>query len=383
MTATLQHDSVVFSLAYQTWANAVGQGMSWSADRMMEQLLADPAIRQVVVADPLRSHMSRLRRAHRTSADGFPADERRHLIHPYRARRRDAPDIGASARAYGRLDNWLARRASKLGAAGSVLVTTHPVLAAVANPDAWADIVFYGWDDWAAYPPFAHFEELIRWSYGRMAAHGVSVIGVTEAIVERIGSPRGVVVPNGISAAEFDDVAPGPGWFSQICGPVAFYAGSLEERIDVAALIDLADSLPDWTVVLIGFPNALSHFDELRQRPNVVLRGPEPRRTVLHMMGEADVCLIPHRETPMTVAMSPLKLYEYLGAGAQVVATDLPPMRGVSDRCRLVPPGESLVTAVLEAASAPKADAAEVRRFRSANDWAERYRLWRSVALGG
>jgi len=383
MTTAPRHDSLVFSLAYQTWANAVEKGMSWSADRMMEQALGDPALRQVVVADPLRSQLSRLRRTPGRAVDGFPVGQGRHLIHPYRMRRRDAPGVDASARAYRRLDGWLARRAALLGAVGSVLVTTHPVLAAVANPDAWADIVYYGWDDWAAYPPFAHLDELIRWSYDRMAAHDVSVIGVTEAIVERIGSSRGVVVPNGISAAEFDDLAPVPDWFARIHGPVAFYAGSLEERVDVAALIDLADSLPDWTVVLIGFPNELSHFEVLRRRPNVILRGPEPRRAVLHMMGEADVCLIPHRETPMTVAMSPLKLYEYLGAGAPVVATDLPPMRGVSDRCRLVPPGESLVSAVLEAAATPKADPAEVRRFRQENDWAERYRQWRSVALGG
>lgn len=383
MTEALQHDRVVFSLAYQTWANAAAQGMSWSADRMMEQVLVDPALRQVVIADPLRSHLSRLRRTSGAANHGFPADERRHLIHPHRMRRHDASDIAASARAYRRLDGWLARQASKLGVVGSVLVTTHPVLAAVANPDAWADVVFYGWDDWAAYPPFAHLEELLRWSYGRMAAQEVNVIGVSEAIVARIGSPRGVVVPNGIAAAEFDDLPPNPAWFTQLRGRVAFYAGSLEKRVDVAALIDLADSLQDWTIVVIGFPNDLSHFEALRRRSNVILRGPEPRSTVLRMMGEADVCLIPHRETPMTLAMSPLKLFEYLGAGAPVVATDLPPMRGISDRCRLVPPGESLVAAVLEAASAPRADAAEIRRFRQENDWAQRYRQWRSAALGG
>ena len=48
------------------------------------------------------------------------------------------------------------------------------------------------------------------------------------------------------------------------------------------------------------------------------------------MARAAQVCLVPHRETPMSRAMSPLKLYEYLGAGSPVVATDLPPIRGVS-----------------------------------------------------
>jgi hypothetical protein len=100
------------------------------------------------------------------------------------------------------------------------------------------------------------------------------------------------------------------------------------------------------------------------------------------MMAASDVCLIPHRRTPMSVAMSPLKLYEYLGAGAPVVATDLPPLRGVSDRCLLIKPGSALAPAVLAAAALPAASGEEVAAFRQQNDWSRRYQSWRAAALG-
>jgi hypothetical protein len=107
-----------------------------------------------------------------------------------------------------------------------------------------------------------------------------------------------------------------------------------------------------------------------------------PRPQVLAMMAAADVGLVPHLETPMSVAMSPLKLYEYLGAGTPVVASDLPPMRGISDRCLLVPSGESLTSAIVQAARLPRLDAADLTLWRQANDWDVRYASWRSAALG-
>ena len=378
-----EHDAVVFALAYQTWADAVGRDMSWSADRIAAQLCADPEVRSLMVADPLRSQLARLRRRGRPADEGFPDDDSRFLVQPRRWRRWDSPRLPTTARAYARLDEWLLRRSRAAGMDDPVLVTCHPVLAGVADRDSWADVVYYAWDDWLSYPPFEPARELIAWSYAQAAAHDVHVIGVTEAIVDRVGAPRATVVPNGISATDFEQLGDVPHWFTDLDRPLALYAGSLEERVDVEALEACARDLPDWTFVLVGHFATPDLFAELGRLPNVALRGREPRPAVLAMMESADVCLVPHRRTPMTVAMSPLKLYEYLGSGAAVVATDLPPMRGISERCLLVEPGEALAPAVLEAAALPPAAPEEVARFRREHDWAGRYRDWRAAALGG
>ena len=110
--------------------------------------------------------------------------------------------------------------------------------------------------------------------------------------------------------------------------------------------------------------------------------GLQPRSVALSMMAGADVCLVPHRLTPMSVAMSPLKLYEYLAAGAPVVATDLPPKPHNPERLQPVPPGARLAPAVLAAAALPKVSLAELAGFRQENDWSQRYQLWRAALDG-
>ena len=382
LAAAPAHTSVVFALAYQTWADAVEREMSWSADQMAYQLCNDPQVRAVVVANPLRSQLSRLRSREIAADAAFPANESRTLLQPRRMRRHDSFRQSPTVRRYERLDRWLRRRATSVDDEAPVLVSCHPVLAAVADRSAWADVVYYGWDDWLSYPPFQRARALISVCYAQMAARDVKVIGVTPAIVDRIGAPRAMVVPNGISAVDYEHLGPVPPWFAELRHPIALYAGSLEQRIDVAAVDRCAADLPGWTFVLVGHLQEPSLFTGLADRPNVLVRERVPRPSVLAMMAAADVCLVPHQQTPMSVAMSPLKLYEYLGAGTAVVATDLPPMRGISERCILLEPGTPLAPAVRAAGALPAAKTAEVAAFREANDWSQRYRLWRAAALG-
>jgi teichuronic acid biosynthesis glycosyltransferase TuaH len=372
---------VVLALGHHTWADGVRRQRSWSPDRVAGHLVDDPAIAQLLVSDPLRSQLARLRsRAVPVDAD-FPHGPTRHLVRPRRWRRLDSGSLPGNRLRYRHLDGWLRRRAAARGLSAPVLVTCHPVLAAVADPDAWRDVVYYGWDDWLSYPRLTHARELMAWAYERMAERRVRVIGVTPAIVERIGSPRSTVVPNGILAADHEQVAGLPDWYAALRGPIALYAGSLQERVDVEAVARCAEELPDWDVVLVGPMVDPTGFDALTRLPNVHLRGPEPRGAVLAMMARADVGLVPHRRTAMTEAMSPLKLYEYLASGAPVVATDLSPMRGVSDRVLLAPPGASLAPAVRAAARLPRLTEAELAVVRREHDWSARYRDWRLAAL--
>ncbi|HMM93452.1 glycosyltransferase [Phycicoccus sp.] len=373
---------VVFALAYQTWADAEERQLSWSADVMVDQLARDPGVDPLVVVNGLRSHAGLLRGGATTwtSRPGYTGTQE--LLQPRRVRRADPARFRSTAAEYARLDRRLLSEAGRRTADRPVLVTCHPVHAAVADREGWADVVYYGWDDWAEYPPFAPRREMLLEAYRRMAERDVVVIGVTRRIVDRIGAPRSAVVPNGIHASHFEDLPEAPGWFTAIEGPVALYAGSLEVRVDREALRELAADLPDWTVVLVGHEADPRLFDELRAAPNVVVRPPEPRPRVLRMMASADVGLIPHRVTPMTEAMSPLKLYEYLASGAPVVATDLEPMRGISRRCLLVPAGAALGPRVLDAAALGRADGEEVAAFRAAHDWTARYAAWRARALG-
>lgn len=364
---------VVYALAYRTWADGLKVGYAFSPERIAIQLRDDASVPRVVLVDPVRSRLGRLVRPPEAVPAFVTGPSREHL-RPRRWRRGEPTDRAEATGSLGRLDRSLRRRVDP---GRTVLVTSHPVLAAVADRDAWRDVAFYAWDDFRGVPGST---QLVQWAYRQVAARDVNVVGVSPAIVEAVQAPRSTVVPNGIVAGEFENRTPVPDWFAAIRPPIAFYAGSLQRRIDVSALCRLSADLPDWTLVLVGPMQEPQWFAGLAGRDNVVVRPAEPRPRVLAMMGAADVCLVPH--LPETEGMSPLKVYEYLGAGAPVVATDLGPMRGLSPHCRLVPPGAPLAPAVREAAERPRATAGEVSAFRAEHDWGRRYLDWRAAILG-
>jgi len=375
------HRDVVLALAYRSWADGRHTGYSWSPEKIGLALADDPEITRLLVADPVRSRLSGLRPQPGAGAWQYDDVPTRRLVRPRRWRRSEPTRIDEAVGTYRRVDRLLQRQSSSSDA---VLVSCHPVLAAVADRSRWADVVYYGWDDWSTYGLFAESHELIRWSYARMAERDVNVIGVTRAIVDRVGARRGTVVPNGVSAADFHQLVPVPSWFARLPGRIVFYAGGLENRIDVEAVTACARDLgPEWTVVLVGPMIEPECFEALGREPNVVVEAAHPRPEALAMMAAADVCLIPHRVTSVTVSMSPLKLFEYLAAGTPVVAADLPPVRGVSPRVVLVGDGEAYAPAVRKAAVLPPVETGELEEFRRAHDWEQRYVDWRRVALGG
>ncbi|WP_185996054.1 glycosyltransferase [Nocardioides campestrisoli] len=366
--------NVVYALGYRTWADGVKVGYAFSPERIAVRLRDDRTLAQVVLVDPVRSHLKRLV-PERPAAPRFSVDPTRRHLQPRRWQRGEPTERAEAVKVQRRLD---ARLRGLVDSRDTVLVTSHPVLAAVAERAAWRDVAFYAWDDYRGVPGSAG---LVQWAYDQITAREVNVVAVTPAIVEIVGARRSTVVPNGIVAADFEPPGTVPEWYDALPGPVAFYAGSLQRRIDVAALLQLADDLPpEWRLVLVGPLQEPECFAALAERSNVLIRPAEPRRQVLAMMAAATVCLVPH--LPETEGMSPLKVYEYLGAGAPVVATDLGPMRGLSSHCRLVAPGQRLAPEVLAAAGQPRATRSEVLAFRNEHDWDHRYLAWRAAVVG-
>jgi len=353
---------VVAVLTYRTWADGH----------------QDVALPSVTVVDPFR-HWLKVAASPGGKEPGFPPDAKRRVVRPRRWARGDpvGPDM---VPAYRRLE----RRLRKQAAPGSVLISCHPVLAALADRSSWADVVYYGWDDWRTEEDgvFSSAGGAIGWSYTQMAERDVNVITVSQTIADRIGARRSTVVPNGINASAFDSVGPVPDWFASIRGPVALWVGAVERRLDAHALAACARELgSEWSIVLVGPVVDPTPLEVLEGLPNVVVKGWHPRAEILAMIDAARVCLLPHVRSPITEAMSPLKLYEYLAAGKPTVSSDLPSIRGVSERIILVPPGGSYAPAVLAASRLPVATPAEMAEFRRTNDWNARYAQFKPAAL--
>lgn len=99
------------------------------------------------------------------------------------------------------------------------------------------------------------------------------------------------------------------------------YVGWISERTDVNLLLHLARERPDYDLILAGPVGESVDISELVSLPNVSWCGPMLYRDVPGFLASVDVCLIPHRDTPYSRSMSPLKLFQYLGSGRPIVST--------------------------------------------------------------
>lgn len=130
------------------------------------------------------------------------------------------------------------------------------------------------------------------------------------------------------------DVAPLP-------RPVLAYVGTINEKVDVSVLDDVAVRRPDWTILLVG--ELYGHpggFRRLRTRPNVTWLGKRPFSDLPAILRGVDLCLLPYVEDTRTMYRSPLKLYEYLASGRPIVSTPHPEVDQFAGVVDVVSPGQ-------------------------------------------
>jgi teichuronic acid biosynthesis glycosyltransferase TuaH len=363
----------IFTFDEITWDAAQKRGMCFPTDRVALALADDPRVERLLICNQPRSAPVKWVKDALRQPAPFPADDRLHLYQPLRLRRRDPVSLGALERSYAAYGRRLRRAAARHGLSRPAIITAHPFVAAFAEL-AWAGpITLLATDDWAAHPAYARWRPAYLAAYERIASRGLRVCAVTEAIVERI-DPQGpaAVVPNGVDPEEWLRIAPPPEWFAELPGPRLLYVGTLDSRLDVDAVVAVARDRPGGSIVLAGPVADRAHLARLREEPNVSFAGPMPRDQVAALVHAADACLVPHRRLPLTEAMSPLKIYEYLAGGGPVAATDLPPLRGIEGPLTLAAPAGDFVAAVRQALALGPMTADERRRFVEANAWSRR-----------
>lgn len=160
------------------------------------------------------------------------------------------------------------------------------------------------------------------------------------------------LVPNGVDAAHYgavlDRSLATPAVTHDWPRPVFGYTGTIHpDRIDVDLVYDLARSLDRGSIALIG-PNHLP--DEAQRRllatNRVFITGPVPYREIPDYMRAFDVCIVPHRMTPFTESLNPIKLWEYLAAGKPIVSTDVAGFRDYAQHVRLARTTESFTAEI-------------------------------------
>lgn len=104
--------------------------------------------------------------------------------------------------------------------------------------------------------------------------------------------------------------------------PIIGYFGNIERRIDYELMRQVIDQNRDKSFVFAG-PVLRSYVPQwIFEKPNVHFVGPIAYQQMPQMLKGFDVCVIPFKKDEVSANIFPLKLFEYLGAGKPVVATD-------------------------------------------------------------
>jgi len=162
--------------------------------------------------------------------------------------------------------------------------------------------------------------------------------------------------------------------------PLVVFWGLLDRRMDVALVHRVSKGLDRGTLVLVG-PES-EPDPALYQSPRVVHLPGMPYEELPRLAAAASVLVMPYADLPVTRAMQPLKLKEYLATGKPVVARDLPAIRPWADALDLASTPEAFACLVRQrmAEGLPAAQA-EARRRLSEESWASKARQFERLAL--
>lgn len=145
------------------------------------------------------------------------------------------------------------------------------------------------------------------------------------------------LIPNGV---DYDSFQSSPSVTSlprlkHIKKPILGYLGILHNKIDFDLLNYVAESRPDWSILLMGrdcmkIVEDRRRFSVLSEKKNVHYIGEITREEIPGYLQHTDACLMPMKKTEFNRYTNPLKLWEYLAAGKPVVVVD----QGVKYQCQ-------------------------------------------------
>jgi glycosyltransferase involved in cell wall biosynthesis len=231
--------------------------------------------------------------------------------------------------------------------APAVAVTTIPLVADLVGVLPVRRWVYYCVDDFSVWPGYDG--ALLARMEQDLVARVDDVIAVSETLSDRLhGLGREAhLLTHGI---ELDFWTPRPDAprcpsLDAFPRPLVLFWGLIDRRMDLAFVRALARKMTAGTLVLLG-PKA-DPDPELATIPRVVRPGAVPFEQLPGAAQQASVLVMPYADLPVTRAMQPLKLKEYLATGLPVVARDLPATRIWADCLDLASSPEQFADLVL------------------------------------
>jgi len=293
------------------------------------------------------------------------------------------------------LARWLNRELLRKQLAAVIAGLPEPPIA-IATPPIVADLVgalpirrwiYYRVDDFAEWPGLDG--RALRIMEDRLVERVDQTIAASEALQDHPGL-AGRHVPLLTHGVDLDHWRRGPegkgtdppDWMATLEAPRIVFWGVVDRRMDVSFLKRLAESLDRGTIVLLG-PSS-DPDPAIGSLPRVVSRLAVPYNDLPGVAQAASALIMPYADLPVTRAMQPLKLKEYLATGKPVVARTLPSTRPWADCLDLADAPEEFALAVMARLKTGLPASQDRARERLAGEgWEAKARLFESWIADG
>lgn len=136
-------------------------------------------------------------------------------------------------------------------------------------------------------------------------------------------------VGNGVDVELFKNVTRDiyvPDDIKMIKKPIIGYIGAIDNWFDFDIVKEISSTYSEVSIVLLGpiFPGAKSGTNVLRKCNNVIFIDKKPHKMLPSYLRLFDICIIPFKINELTISVNPIKLYEYMASGKNVISTNMP-----------------------------------------------------------
>ncbi|QDS88331.1 Putative teichuronic acid biosynthesis glycosyltransferase TuaH [Rosistilla ulvae] len=231
---------------------------------------------------------------------------------------------------------------------GAIAVTTIPIVADLVGRLPVRRWVYYCVDDFSVWPGLS--ANAMRMMERSLLEKVDCVVAASENLADAIRPlhPNVSILTHGVDC-DFWAKPTGepPAEIASLPGPLAVFWGVVDRRMNAEWVLALADRINSGTIVLAGpqqdpDPRLLLH-------PRIAAIGPVPFAQLPALARQASVLIMPYADLPVTRAMQPLKLKEYLATGVPVVAASLPAVSDWRDCLEMVTNKQEFVAATIQA----------------------------------
>lgn len=223
----------------------------------------------------------------------------------------------------------LINKISKIQSKRPLVIIENPYWGEVIDGIKGADIVYDCLDEFS---DFEDSDSSTKYFEKKLIQNVDGIVSTAQYLDNKwlsTGKPHCIIR----NAVDFDHFSNKPAFCYQSPSsrPILGYHGAIEQWFDVDLIKNLASTLPDCTIVLVGGISNPEVKKQFSSYNNIELIGEVEYSRLPFYLYSFDIGLVPFLIQPLTLNTNPVKVYEYLAAGIPVVSVPLPEMLYFND----------------------------------------------------